>query len=338
MFNFALRELTRRTYTFIRDVEQDGPDLKSAALRQNMMRMLMVLAISVRMQLRRRTGGDVALAENFREVKPYLTEMEMEEYEAQVKNRPLLVMSWLGKYVHEANIVYKLDGGQVLMGFDDNLSSSLNGWMGMNKVCYQPYPFPYLHMLHWAVLLWCISMPLMLVKDYGWWTVIIAPVISMALYAIEATSEEIEDPFGNDLNDLPTEEFEHGMKRDSRLALSGGDRDLGTKGMHFASVGNDPSRNLYGCDFSLPLDDLAKNEARTKPVYHAFDDRNCICISCVLGLGTKVVTPDARKKYKAWLEANPGRAAPPSPMSPGNQEKQKAPNSMHGGNAAFPSL
>ena len=43
-----------------------------------------------------------------------------------------------GKYVHEAHLEGKLDGGIVLMGFDDNISKCLQGWMGMNKICFQP--------------------------------------------------------------------------------------------------------------------------------------------------------------------------------------------------------
>lgn len=41
----------------------------------------------------------------------------------QVKNRPLLVMSWLGKYISEAEYEKKLQGGEVSEG----------------KSLYQPY-------------------------------------------------------------------------------------------------------------------------------------------------------------------------------------------------------
>ena len=39
-----------------------------------------------------------------------------------------------GKYVHEAHLEGKLDGGIVLMGFDDNISKCLKRWMGLNKI------------------------------------------------------------------------------------------------------------------------------------------------------------------------------------------------------------
>ena len=151
-------------------------------------------------------------------MEPYLDPAEMHEYEIQasipytgylfsiqsgligyviwlcpqVKNRPLLAMSWLGKYVHEAHLENRLDGGIILMGFDDNISSALKGWMGMNKICFQPLPFPYLHMLHWFLLLWCLTFPLTLVDDYGWFTLAVGPIPAVMLFALEEVSEEIE--------------------------------------------------------------------------------------------------------------------------------------------------
>lgn len=278
-FNFALRELTRRTYTFIRDTAEGPVDSKSKALRQNMMRMLMVLSISVRQNLRKRSAGKHALERNLEQVSRFLTEQEREEYKKIVKNRPLLVMSWIGKYVHEANLESKLEGGQIMMGFDDNISKCLQGWMGMNKISYQPMPFPYLHTLHWFILAWCISLPMALVAPLDWLAVPAATFIALAIYAIEEVSEEIEDPFGDDLNDLPTENFEIGLQRDARLVLSG--PGPGPKKQCFEHVGE------YGVDFSLPVADLTENERKPVPSYHVWD-LSCKCPSC---------RPDLHREY-----------------------------------------
>lgn len=308
-FNFALRELSRRTTTFIRDYDVDpqlGYDRKSDALRRNMLRMLMALAIATRQNLRKRTGGDIAHREGLAAVKPYLTEDELEEWNDQVKNRPLLVMSWLGKYISEAEYEKKLQGGEVMMAFDNNISLALRGWMGMNKVCFQPLPFPYLHMLHWAILLWSISLPCRLVGPYGWCTCIVSPIIVLALYAIEETSQEIEDPFGDDLNDLPTENFELGLKRDARLVMSGGARELGRPGQHFGvskpmTVQGDVEESTlrFGLDFSIPLDDIEENEMKPKPIHHEFGNQNCRCKSCISG-----GVPASRRKKRIMIKRN----------------------------------
>lgn len=52
-FNFALREVTRRCYTFV--LGADVHDSEAAAVRHNVLRLLMVMAISVRTDLRKRS-------------------------------------------------------------------------------------------------------------------------------------------------------------------------------------------------------------------------------------------------------------------------------------------
>eukprot|EP00658_Telonema_sp_P-2_P015190 TRINITY_DN15833_c0_g1_i7.p1 TRINITY_DN15833_c0_g1~~TRINITY_DN15833_c0_g1_i7.p1 ORF type:complete len:393 (+),score=66.01 TRINITY_DN15833_c0_g1_i7:174-1352(+) len=306
----ALRSLSRRSFTFIKDTSDEEVDIKSGWLRQNTMRMLMVLSICVRQNLRKRSVGAAAHQDNLDMVSPYLTEPELTEYASVVKNRPLLVMCWLGKYIHEAHLAGKLEGGTIMMAFDTDISLLLEGWMGMQKVCYQPMPYPHIHMCHWFVLLWCASLPMYLVQDvlgYGWWTVMISPVIAVALYAIEEVAQEMEDPFGDDLNDLPTEEFENGLRRDARLVM-GGDRTRGTRGMHFKSLGDDPDKCIFGMDFSPPMDYLKSCAARVPPVHHLFGE-DCRCASCVLGRGTLHVSRRERTEYTELMAAQGESAA-----------------------------
>lgn len=186
------------------------------------MRLLMVMAISVRENLRKRSLGNDALEANLNQCAAYLTPVEFEEYKNVVKNRPLLVMSWIGKFVHQAYIDKHIQDptGQVLMSFDANVSALLTGWMGMNKVCYQPVPFPYVHTLHWFLMVWLATLPLVLVDKLGLYIVPVMGLVSGALMAIEEVSEEIEDPFGDDLNDLPTENFEIGLIRDAGMVVN----------------------------------------------------------------------------------------------------------------------
>jgi putative membrane protein len=48
-------------------------------------------------------------------------------------------------------------------------------------------------------------MPLGFVREFGYWA---APIVALVFYvfsSIELIAEEIEDPFGSDANDLPTD-------------------------------------------------------------------------------------------------------------------------------------
>jgi putative membrane protein len=45
------------------------------------------------------------------------------------------------------------------------------------------------------------------VTQSGYLTIIIVTLITFVLMSVELIAEEIEDPFGKDLNDLPTDEL-----------------------------------------------------------------------------------------------------------------------------------
>merc|ERR1711934_972280 len=107
------------------------------------------------------------------------------------------------------------------MSFDRNVSTLLSGWMGMRKVSYQPIPFPYIQALHWFLFIWMIIADLTLLKTFTHPAayVIVMTLAAIGLYALEEMAAEIEDPFGDDLNDLATEVFEKGLRRDGLLVL-----------------------------------------------------------------------------------------------------------------------
>jgi len=221
VFNFALREVTRRCYTFIRgaDVHDEG----AVIVRHNVIRLLMVMAMSVKFNLRSRSMGEGATEEGLELVRQFLTVKEFDIYTRIPKDRPVLVMSWIGKWVHQGYLDGYLPQKQMLMSFDRNVSDLLRGWMGMHKVSYQPIPFPYIQTLHWFLFIWMILANFTLQESFGDDVsfVIVMAFSATALYSLEEMAAEIEDPFGDDLNDLATEVFENGLRRDGLLALSG---------------------------------------------------------------------------------------------------------------------
>jgi putative membrane protein len=50
-------------------------------------------------------------------------------------------------------------------------------------------------------------MPFGFVTDFGYWTILVTTFIFYAFASLELIAEEIEDPFGTDANDLPTDEL-----------------------------------------------------------------------------------------------------------------------------------
>lgn len=65
-------------------------------------------------------------------------------------------------------------------------------------------PIPICHQIHnsQVLMLYCCLLPFSLVGEMGWLTVPLLTLISFTLYGIEGIGEELEDPFGQDKNDI----------------------------------------------------------------------------------------------------------------------------------------
>ncbi|MES2618559.1 MAG: bestrophin family ion channel [Bacteroidota bacterium] len=70
-----------------------------------------------------------------------------------------------------------------------------------------PIPYSYSIFLKKIIFIYIASMPFGFAMEFGYWT---APIVALLFYvfaSIELIAEEIEDPFGTDANDLPTDQI-----------------------------------------------------------------------------------------------------------------------------------
>lgn len=79
-----------------------------------------------------------------------------------------------------------------------------------------PIPFAYVVHLRRALVIYCSTLPLALVSTFGWWNLLIVYLVSYILFGIEEIGVEIEDPFGDDENDLPLEQISEGIDKNVR--------------------------------------------------------------------------------------------------------------------------
>ena len=70
-----------------------------------------------------------------------------------------------------------------------------------------PMTFGYVASLRSVLMLWLLTFPLSLVGSYGWIAPAALLVITYIFLTIEQMAVEIEQPFGDDPNDLPLEEY-----------------------------------------------------------------------------------------------------------------------------------
>ncbi len=66
-----------------------------------------------------------------------------------------------------------------------------------------PLPFSYRVLIHRSVAIYCFLLPFGLAETLGWMTPFVVMVISNAFFGLDSIGDEIENPFGHDINDLP---------------------------------------------------------------------------------------------------------------------------------------
>jgi ion channel-forming bestrophin family protein len=85
-----------------------------------------------------------------------------------------------------------------LQSFADNLGAC-------ERIKRTPIPYAYSLFLKKIIFLYVFTMPIGFVLDFKYWAIPIVTLVFYAFASIEVIAEEIEDPFGTDANDLPTD-------------------------------------------------------------------------------------------------------------------------------------
>ena len=70
-----------------------------------------------------------------------------------------------------------------------------------------PIPFSYSMYIKKFIFIYSITLPLGFVSLFHWFTILVTLFIFYFLITIELIAEEIEEPFGHDDNDLPTDDL-----------------------------------------------------------------------------------------------------------------------------------
>lgn len=91
----------------------------------------------------------------------------------------------------------------LFISLNDRLNDISAVLAGCERIAYTPIPFAYTLILHRTVYLFCIMLPFALVVDLHYMTPFISVLISYTFISLDCLAEELEDPFGNENNDLP---------------------------------------------------------------------------------------------------------------------------------------
>jgi putative membrane protein len=90
---------------------------------------------------------------------------------------------------------------------DQNVQQLIDAFGACERIHKTPMPFAYVVHLRRALILYLFTLPFALVGRFGWMTVPAVVLIAYNVLGIEEIGVEIEDPFGEQENDLPLEEI-----------------------------------------------------------------------------------------------------------------------------------
>ena len=95
---------------------------------------------------------------------------------------------------------------------DKNLNSLMDSLGACERIKNTPIPYSYSLFLKKFIFVYVTTLPLAFVMNFGYFAALISTYIFYVLVSMEVLAEEIEDPFGKDDNDLPTDQLSQRIK------------------------------------------------------------------------------------------------------------------------------
>ena len=103
------------------------------------------------------------------------------------------------------------------------LDKNLNNFIAMIGACERikntPIPFSYSLFIKKFIFLYTGTLPVAFVGVLGYFSVLVTVFVFYVLVSMEILAEEIEEPFGTDDNDLPTDEIAERIKQNVNAIL-----------------------------------------------------------------------------------------------------------------------
>ena len=121
----------------------------------------------------------------------------------------------MAKFIHTKLIelydAKKINDTQLLL-LNEELKSFTSNCGACERIKNTPIPFSYNIFLKKIIFLYVITIPFAFGPDFKYATILISMIVLYVFASIELIAEEIEDPFGEDDNDLPLDQICNNIK------------------------------------------------------------------------------------------------------------------------------
>jgi ion channel-forming bestrophin family protein len=124
---------------------------------------------------------------------------------------PISIIKMMYDHLHSLK-AEKLISEEEFLSMDKNLNGFADAIGASERIKNTPIPYSYNIFLKKFIYLYVGTLPLAFVNNFGYATPIIVLFIYYVFVSMEVLAEEIEDPFGTDANDLPTDQLAERIK------------------------------------------------------------------------------------------------------------------------------
>ncbi len=130
---------------------------------------------------------------------------ELDQY-TNASHIPNALLTDLVNEIHDLHKRGLINDIKLLM-LNEELRSFAENFGACERIRATPIPYSYSMFIKKIIFFYTITIPFGILTSYGYWTILIVCFIFYAFASLELLAESIEDPFGSDANDLPTDEL-----------------------------------------------------------------------------------------------------------------------------------
>lgn len=144
--------------------------------------------------------------------------IERKQYDS-TQHKPVFFINLIQSKFYELKSKNQISDNEWLI-LDKNVNALIDSLGGCERIKNTPIPYSYSLFIKKFIFIYVITLPLAFVNQFSYFSAFIATFVFYALVSMEVLAEEIEDPFGEDDNDLPTDQICERIKQNVNEILT----------------------------------------------------------------------------------------------------------------------
>lgn len=229
MIETCIRNLTRSFLTCSHSTKGDPPTQEEREDTESTVRMLLAIIYATKNHLRAEWGSTLSALVPGTDLRRNSTSTLKPEYTGLLPTGlrgleefglglPLQLSVAIEGYIkrgHDRGWFHSPQASQLTV----QLNTLLASYGSLETIRLTPIPVAYLiHMRQVLALFGCV-LPFALVKEMGWWTIMVVSLVAFTLYGIEGIGAQLEDPFGYDRNDIKMDAIVEDLRVETMVLL-----------------------------------------------------------------------------------------------------------------------